>query len=147
MADGLMEVPMFRLIRMLFTLAILAVVGLLAYNYWNGRGWTLSVPSTVDVERPRGDVAGAAKTTAEKAGDAASKVGTAVTEGTVTTKIKAKMALDDLVKASTISVETTGSVVTLTGRVGSAAERDRAVRLAQETDGVTKVVDKLQIVR
>jgi hyperosmotically inducible protein len=57
------------------------------------------------------------------------------------------MALDDLVKASTISVETTGSVVTLTGRVGSAAERDRAVRLAQETDGVTKVVDKLQIVR
>jgi osmotically-inducible protein OsmY len=70
-----------------------------------------------------------------------------VAEGTLTTKIKAKMALDDLVKAHLISVETTGSVVTLTGRVSSAAERARAVRIAQETDGVTKVVDKLQIVR
>jgi hypothetical protein len=147
MADGLMEVPMFRLIRMLFTLAILAVVGLLAFNYWNGYGWTLRPPSGVEAGDARGDVKDAVKTTADKAGDAASKVGTAVSEGTVTTKIKAKMALDDLVKASAISVETTGSVVTLTGRVSSAAERDRAVRLAQETDGVTKVVDKLQISR
>ena len=140
---------MFRLIRMLFTLAILVVVGLVAYNWWNGRGLTLSPPSTVDVEAggARGDVKDAAKTTADKAGEVASDIKSAVAEGTLTTKIKAKMALDDLVKASSISVETTGSVVTLTGRVGSTAERDRAVRIAQETDGITKVVDKLQIVR
>jgi osmotically-inducible protein OsmY len=37
--------------------------------------------------------------------------------------------------------------VTLTGIVGSNAERDRAVRLAAETDGVTKVVDKLEVKR
>lgn len=55
------------------------------------------------------------------------------------------MALDDLVNAGAISVETTGTVVTLTGRVRSTAERDGAVRLAQETEGVTKVIDKLQI--
>jgi hyperosmotically inducible periplasmic protein len=138
---------MFRLFRTLVTLAILVVAGLLVYNYWNGNGWTLSLPSGVEADKSRGEVAGAVKTTAEKAGEAASKVGSAVAEGTVTTKIKAKMALDDLVKASAISVETTGTVVTLTGRVSSAAERDRAVRLAQETDGVTKVVNKLQIAR
>jgi len=137
---------MFRLIRALFTLVILVVAGLLAYNYWKGHGWTLALPSAVDADT-RGDVAGTVKSTAEKAGAAASDIKSAVAEGTLTTKIKAKMALDDLVKAHLISVETTGTVVTLTGRVSSVAERARAVRIAQETDGVTKVVDKLQIVR
>ena len=37
------------------------------------------------------------------------------------------------------------SVVTLSGIVESAAERERAVRLAKETKGVTSVVDKLEI--
>ena len=138
---------MFRLIRALFTLFLLVVAGLLVYNYWQGHGWSLSLPSSVDADKSGGDVAGAVKSTAEKAGEAASDLKTAVTEGAVTTKIKAKMALDDLVKARAISVETTGTVVTLTGRVASTAERDRAVRLAQETDGITKVVDKLQIAR
>ena len=137
---------MFRLIRALFTLVILVVAGLLAYNYWKGHGWTLALPSAVDADT-RGDVAGTVTSTAEKAGAAASDIKSAVAEGTLTTKIKAKMALDDLVKAHLISVETTGTVVTLTGRVSSVAERARAVRIAQETDGVTKVVDKLQIVR
>lgn len=136
-----------RLIRTLFTLVLLAVLGLLAYNYLNGRGLTLSLPSSIEADSARGDIAGAVKGTADKAGEVATKLEGAVAEGTLTTKIKAKMALDDLVKARTISVETTGAVVTLTGRVGSAAERDRAVRIAKETDGVTKVVDKLAIVR
>ena len=62
-----------------------------------------------------------------------------------TSKIKAKMALDDLVKAADIDVDTDGSVVTLTGDVGSAEERRRALRIARETDGVTKVVDHLRV--
>ena len=40
---------------------------------------------------------------------------------------------------------TVGSTVTLAGRVASAREHDRAVALARETDGVTRVVDNLQI--
>ena len=137
---------MFRLIRAVFTLIVLVVAGLLIYNYWQGRGWSIALPSSVDADK-RAEVTGTVKSTAEKAGEAASDLKNAVAEGTLTTKIKAKMALDDLVKARDISVETTGSVVTLTGRVSSAAERDRAVRLAQETEGITKVVDKLQIAR
>lgn len=61
--------------------------------------------------------------------------------------IKAKMALDDSVKARAIDVTTTGSTVTLTGTVRSASERDRAVALARETAGVTAVVDRLEIGR
>jgi osmotically-inducible protein OsmY len=48
-------------------------------------------------------------------------------------------------EARTISVDTEGSVVTLSGSVGSNEERDRALRLTRETDGVTKVVDKLEV--
>ena len=63
----------------------------------------------------------------------------------LTSKIKAKMALDEVVKASDIDVDTEGSVVTLTGDVGSANERRQAVRIATETAGVTKVVDHLNV--
>ena len=69
----------------------------------------------------------------------------AVTAATLTSKIKAKMALDDVVKASDIDVDTEGSVVTLTGNVGSEDERRRAVRIATETAGVTKVVNHLNL--
>ena len=55
------------------------------------------------------------------------------------------MALDDHVKGRAINVDTSGSVVTMTGIVASADERDRAVRLARDTEGITRVVDRLQI--
>ena len=41
--------------------------------------------------------------------------------------------------------DTAGSVVTLTGIVDSSEERERAVRLAKDTEGVTSVVDKLEV--
>lgn len=65
--------------------------------------------------------------------------------GATTAKIKSKMALDDAVDAARIDVDTNGSVVTLSGRVSSEAERQRAVRLARETEGVTSVVDRLVV--
>ncbi len=68
-----------------------------------------------------------------------------MSESALTAKIKSKMALDDYVKARAINVDTSGSVVTLTGAVTSADEHARAVRLARETEGVTQVVDRLRI--
>ena len=92
----------------------------------------------------------------QKARETGAKVGEAVAtgaaqaqqvlnEGSLTAKIKSKMALDDTVKALTIDVDTTGSEVTLSGTVNSAAERDKAVQLARDTAGVTRVHDKLVI--
>ena len=137
-----------RFIRQLLLLAIVVVVGVFAYNYWSGNGWTLR-PATgssgLNMETARKQGAEFATTAAEKGREAATKVEGALSEGALTTKIKSKMALDDHVKARTISVDTEGSVVTLTGIVSSNAERDRAVRLAKETDGVTKVVDRLEV--
>jgi hyperosmotically inducible protein len=81
----------------------------------------------------------------EKAAIATEHIREAAHETTITTKIKAKMALDDSVKSRTIDVATDGSTVTLSGTVGSTAERRRAVTLARETDGVTTVIDRLVV--
>ena len=136
-----------RLIRTLFMLVVIAVIGVLAYNYWTGNGLTLfPADSTgINVGAARAQGQASADKAAAAAGTAATTVEKAVDAGSVTLKIKSKMALDDLVKARTINVDTTGSVVTLSGTVESSQERERAVRLARETAGVTNVVDKLQV--
>jgi hyperosmotically inducible protein len=129
-------------------LAVLAVIAVLAYNYWSGHGLTLNPSSGsagIDAEGARDKGKALIQQGAASAGKAAGRVEDAVSEGTLTMKIKSKMALDDSVKARTINVDTSGSVVTLTGTVETAAERERAVRLARETDGVTNVVDKLEV--
>ena len=69
----------------------------------------------------------------------------ALNEGSLTAKIKAKMALDDTVRALSIDVDTNGSTVTLSGSVNSEAERAKAVQLARETEGVTQVNDRLVV--
>src|SRR5215510_10681487 len=63
----------------------------------------------------------------------------------ITTAVKAKMAVDDTVKASEINVDTHNHVVTLNGTVGSQAEKERAVRIARNTKGVNSVVDDLRV--
>ena len=81
----------------------------------------------------------------EATAKAANEAKDALEAGSVTAKIKSKMALDDLVKARNVDVDTNGSVVTLTGVVRSQAERQRAVQLAKETEGVTSVIDHLRL--
>jgi hypothetical protein len=63
----------------------------------------------------------------------------------LTAKIKSKMALDDTIQATRIDVDTSDGVVTLHGSVSSPSQRERALQLARETDGVTSVVDRLEI--
>jgi len=137
-----------RLIRSLLTLLVIAIIGVLAYNYWSGNGLTLhpavGAPG-IDADAARQQGSELASKAASKASQAATQIEEVLSEGSLSAKIKSKMMLDDYVKARTINVTTNGTVVTLTGNVRSAAERERAVRLARETKGVTNVVDKLEI--
>ena len=55
------------------------------------------------------------------------------------------MALDDTVKALDVHVNTDGPRVTVSGTVDTAAQRDRVLQLARETDGVKTVVDQIQV--
>lgn len=148
--------------RTLFVLALLGAGCLVAYNYHNGRD-LLQLPGTATAlgDRVRDTAADAVRDTVRTAtretgaevkeraaagiNTAVSRAEEAVTAAAVTSKIKAKMALDDLVKAADIDIDSDGSVVTLTGTVGSQDERRRAVRIATETAGVTSVVDRLRV--
>ena len=134
------------LIRRVLLLGVLGVCAVAGYAYWSGNGPQLREKAV--------DLAGAAATreaakvasgVAEKAGDAADTVGHTLKESALTAKIKSKMALDDHVKARAINVDTTGSVATLSGVVASKDERQRAVQLARDTEGITRVVDKLEV--
>jgi hyperosmotically inducible periplasmic protein len=81
----------------------------------------------------------------EKVAEGANKAQRAMADASLTTKIKAKMALDDTIEALDIDIDTNGSTVTLSGTVDTAAQRTRAVQLARETDGVTSVIDHLRV--
>jgi osmotically-inducible protein OsmY len=63
----------------------------------------------------------------------------------LTAKIQAKYFMDADVKGRRIDVDTQNGVVTLTGAVGSEAERRQAVALARNTDGVQDVKDQLRV--
>ena len=140
-----------RMIRAILILLVLGIGAFVLMGYWTGApsGRIVaerpapagSTSGTVDVDkaRERGAQLG------ERAAIAADKVKDAAHDATITTKIKAKMTLDDSIKARSIDVSTDGSTVTLDGTVGSVAEHDRALALARETDGVTRVIDRLKV--
>ena len=67
------------------------------------------------------------------------------TDAGVTTKVKAKLAADDAVKAYQIDVDTRDKVVTLTGNVENETAKTQASRLARETEGVARVVDNVTV--
>jgi hyperosmotically inducible protein len=79
------------------------------------------------------------------AGALAVTVACAQTDAGITTAVKSKMAADDTVKASEINVDTHDHVVTLNGTVGSQAEKERALMIARNTNGVSSVVDDLRV--
>lgn len=128
---------------------MLVMIALVAIGFW----YTSIRPPMIQAPQPVGtggivDVEKAREGGArlgEKLATATNKVSETAQEAAITAKVKAKMALDDHVKARRIDVTTDGATVTIEGKVESVAEHDRAVALARETDGVANVVDRLTI--
>jgi hyperosmotically inducible protein len=81
----------------------------------------------------------------EKTATAAQKTGAYLSDTEITTVVKSKLLADKAVSSLKIGVETDNGVVTLTGTVGTAAQRAHAANVARHTDGVKRVVDKLMI--
>lgn len=73
------------------------------------------------------------------------EAGSEIKDAGITTAVKAKFAADDVVKASTIDVDTENGIVTLNGTVASTKESTRAVALAKEVDGVKDVRNRLTV--
>ena len=137
-----------RTIKRLVLLGVIAYGGVVAFNYWSDGSWP-SVPSAaaINAKSAKEQAARVADRATAVASVAAHKTGDKLQEGGLTAKIKAKMALDDHVNARAINVDSADSIVTLSGVVGSEDQRQRALRLARDTEGVTRVVDRLQVKR
>jgi hyperosmotically inducible periplasmic protein len=86
--------------------------------------------------------AGAEKV-AEKTKEVAVATSAAMSDGWITTKVKAKFADETALKGSDINVDTSDHVVTLSGAVPSAPAKARAVEIAGGTEGVKRVVNQL----
>lgn len=72
-------------------------------------------------------------------------VGETIDDATITTRVKTALLNDPDVGGLRIDVDTFKGVVTLSGAVKSAAERDKAVAIAKRIGGVTDVKSTLQI--
>src|SRR5882757_10823112 len=74
------------------------------------------------------------------------KIQEEVADSSVTTKIKAEFAKDNLVSATNIKVDTEDKgIVTLGGRAKSKEEADRAVKIARDTSGVISVKNNIAV--
>lgn len=87
------------------------------------------------------------KTLADRAKNGMNRAGEAITDAWITTKVKWMFVGDDLLEGSNINADTKDHVVTLKGTVRTAAGKARAVALAKDVDGVTRVVDELTVGR
>lgn len=65
---------------------------------------------------------------------------------TITTRVKTSLLNDPNVGGLRIDVDTFKSVVTLSGRVKSTAEREQAIALTRRVQGVSEVKDALEVV-
>jgi hyperosmotically inducible protein len=83
--------------------------------------------------------------TVSPASVATSGVSEALTDPAITTAVKTKLLADPFSKGLKIDVDTSKSVVTLSGSVRTAEEKARAEQVAKETTGVSSVVNELKI--
>jgi hyperosmotically inducible protein len=71
--------------------------------------------------------------------------GQVVDDATITTKVKAKLFDESILRGFAISVETFEGTVTLTGAVDTEEQREKAGQIAASTEGVEKVNNLLKI--
>jgi hyperosmotically inducible protein len=136
------------LVRAVVLIVVIVGAGAFLLGWWGSgrlRDDVRQTVGTTGVDTHRAREVGAK--VGEKTATAADQARRAINDGAVTAKIKAKMALDDTVKALDIDVDTVGTTVTLSGIVATDAQRQKALQLARETDGVKQVVDQLQVRR
>jgi Predicted periplasmic or secreted lipoprotein len=141
---------MFRaLLRLVLVVIVIAAAAafFMGYRFGDHRNDTTSDrPVATTGTTPSIDTSKARETGAaigEKVAEGANRAENALEDGALTAKIKSKMALDDSVKALDLNVDTVDGVVTVTGKVRTNAERERALALARETAGVHRVVDRI----
>ncbi|MBN3813975.1 BON domain-containing protein [Paraburkholderia sp. Ac-20347] len=91
-------------------------------------------------------VAGAQTNSAATAPASSESVGQHVDDATITTKVKAELLGAKNVKSEHIHVKTRKGIVSLTGTVPTAEDRDNAKQVVEGVSGVSSVKNHLKIV-
>lgn len=141
---------MFRaLLRLVLVLVVLVVVGFVMGYRITAPGpagpsadRTIGTTGTNEMDARAREVG---TTVRDRVAAGATEAQRALGNAALTSKIKAKMALDDTIKDVDVNVDTVDGVVTLRGTVHTEAERTRVIQLARETAGVTAVNDQLTV--
>jgi hyperosmotically inducible periplasmic protein len=116
-------------------LALTTMLGGLACSERSADQAKRSADATVD----------AGKVAADKVAEVATATGEAVSDGWITTKLKAKFADEVVLNGSDITVDTKDHAVTLSGSVLSPQAKTRAVEIANGTEGVRLVVSHIVV--
>ncbi|HDH7846837.1 TPA: molecular chaperone OsmY [Raoultella ornithinolytica] len=105
------------------------------------------ISASAYAENPPANSAQSVATSAGQAVDSSlNKVGDFMDDSTITARVKAVLIDDKNIRSSDISVKTENKVVTLSGSVDSAEQKDLAVNAAKTVKGVTTVNDQLNVV-
>jgi hyperosmotically inducible protein len=96
----------------------------------------VEVKDMIEVRRATGD---------GDAPDPGRTVGVTIDDAGTTMRVKSRLLEDPIVKGLQIDVDTREGVVFLTGSVGSEQEKQQAVKLARETEGVKDVQANLTV--
>ena len=105
------------------------------------------ISASASAENPPTTSAQSVATSAGQAVDSSlNKVGDFMDDSTITARVKAALIDDKNIRSSDISVKTENKVVTLSGSVDSAEQKDLAVNAAKTVKGVTTVNDQLNVV-
>jgi len=96
-------------------------------------------------EQIKDDLARTGRVVRRKARETGQAIADATADARVTTAIKAKLVANRELSALSISVNTTGGIVTLSGTVPTAEAISKAMLLAMDTDGVSEVISTLQV--
>lgn len=73
--------------------------------------------------------------------------GTNVDDATITASVKSKLVADRVANLTRVDVDTNNGTVYLNGTVDSAEQRIKAEQLAWRAEGVTSVVNNLQVAK
>jgi osmotically-inducible protein OsmY len=85
------------------------------------------------------------KDTSQAVGDTTVKMGDALADSTITTKVKAVILAEPGLKSLKIGVETVDNVTTLTGSVDTKLNSKKAEEITKAVDGVKSVDNQLMV--
>jgi hyperosmotically inducible protein len=140
-----------------FRAPILEKLGTVSASASQAGGETRSTPATeraapgqrsdvdLSVESIAQELKATGRVVRRKAAEAGRELEESSRDARTTAKLKARFALDPVLKAREIEVHTDNGLVTLQGRVGTPEEVARAIRMAVEEDDVREVTSTLQV--